>query len=162
MVLKVTKEDYPVPEDGEYIAELFNIEPFSSEAHPEYGTSLKFTFKVLEEPNVGTLVSGLTSAVWRAGSKLDKWLTGLGLETSSIGDELDLQALKGRQARVYVEKDEKSGYTNIKHVKILKSDDSQRIVSKPVAKVETPVAQPVVAPVQPKATFVPKKRDIPF
>jgi hypothetical protein len=174
MVLRVVKEEYDAPEDGEYIAELTAVEPMTSDKHPEFGTSLRFTFKVLEEPCVGTLVSGLVSAVWRPGNKLDKWLLGLSMETANIGDELDLEALKGRQARVYVEKDPKSSYVNVKLVKPLRATDTQRVVSAPkviVTKPElsTPVTQVVKSTESTEAPqqaselpITPKKRNVPF
>src|ERR1700688_4674102 len=103
MVLRLKKEDYAKPDNGEYIAELTKVETWESDKHPEYGTSIRFTFKILEEPFVNTLVSGLVSASWKPANKLDKWLQGLGLDQSEVGTEIDSENLVGRQARVFVE-----------------------------------------------------------
>lgn len=153
-MLKLVKEDYSAPEDGEYIAEVNNIDEFSSEKHPDYGTSIRFLFKILEEPFVGSLVSGLVTSVWRPGNKLDKWLQGMGVDGTAVGDELKLEDLKGKQIRVYVEKDIKSGYTNVKNVKPLRSTDKLA----PAVQVNQTVtaAQPAAAPVHIPANTIPQ------
>jgi hypothetical protein len=145
MVLRLKKEDYAKPDNGEYIAELTKVETWESDKHPEYGTSIRFTFKILEEPFVNTLVSGLVSASWKPGNKLDKWLQGLGLDQSEVGTEIDSENLVGRQARVFVEEDKKSGYTNVKEVNSLRPADKSRVTA-PAASNLVAKATNVVAP----------------
>jgi hypothetical protein len=163
-MLKLKKEDYPTPPDDIYNAEVTDVSEFTSEKHPEFGTSIRFTFRITDEPYAGALVSGLVSAVWRPGNKLDAWLTGLGIDSTSIGDELTLEQLKGRRVRVYVKKDPKSGYTNVKDVH--KAD--AKLASAPKV---TPAAQNTPPPVvntppttpQPQVQVNPSpKRVIPF
>jgi hypothetical protein len=168
-MMKLRKEDYERPEDGEYVAELTDVVEFASEQHPEWGTSLRFQFKILEEPFVNSVVSGLVSASWKPGNKLDKWLIGLGVDSTNIGDELKVEELKGRQARIYVEKDPKSEYVNVKLVKPLRATDSNRIApTLGTITTGTPVQQggtaSNVAPIQaPKSSgFVKPTRQIPF
>jgi len=161
------KEDYERPEDGEYIAELTDVVEFASEQHPEWGTSLRFQFKILEDPYVNSVVSGLVSASWKPGNKLDKWLIGLGVDSSNIGDQLNEKELKGKQARIYVEKDPKSDYVNVKLVKPLRATDVNRVVPTAPANSQTNAigtVQSNIAPIQaPKSSgFVKPTRQIPF
>lgn len=128
MVLIVKKEDYNKPEDGEYIAELVKIDEFKSPKNPSFGTSFKFQFKILEAPYTNTVVSGLAPSTLKPGNKLDNWLSALGL-TSNIGETIDVESLVGRQVRIYIIVDEKSGYANVKMVKPLRSTDVARLPS---------------------------------
>jgi len=157
----IRKEKYVVPEDGTYVAEVTNIEEWSSAQNPEYGVSLRFSFRVLEEPYVGSIITGLVSAQWREGNKLDKWLSALGLAGAQIDTELDPGMLKGRQCQITVQKDQKSGFTNVVLVMAMKSPIiNQQVFDKPAATTQT-MPQQITQPRNPNVGG-PIKRDIPF
>ena len=141
MVL-LRKEEYPEIETGEYIVQLIEIKETTSKRNPQFGPSIRFAFRILEQPYVNAVVSGLASAKLLAGNKLDKWLTGLGYEIE-IGADLDTDALVGRIVRAYVERDEGSKYTNVKNIYALRDTDKSRIDAK--AKLVDTAAAPAVA-----------------
>lgn len=186
--MKLKKEDYVRPDDGSYIAEVFKVEEFSSEKHPEWGPSIKFSFKILEEPFVGSIVTGLVNSQWRPDNKLDKWLRGLGINASEIGAEIEPSQLKGIKARILVETNQKD-YVTVKHVTALKPNELNMLANQNVNQVinqtvqiptvtlsqQAPAVIPVVAPVIPQVAPnvvqpvnpapvnpAPAKRAIPF
>ena len=128
MVL-LRKEEYPEIDTGEYVAQLIDVKDTQSKRNPQFGPSIRFAFRILEQPYVNAVVSGLATAKLLAGNKLDKWLTGLGYEVE-IGGNLDTDQLIGRTVRVYVERDEGSKYTNVKNVYALRETDKPRIDAK--------------------------------
>lgn len=143
------KEEYEKIEDGEYIAELSEVKENVTKVPSQYGPSLRFSFKLLEQPYIGRLVSGLTTASWKAGNKLDDWLTALGIDGSTVvGTELPAERVLGAKVRVYIESNPKSGFTNVKIVKPLRATDQNRLAElNAVAAQATPAAAAVAAPV---------------
>ena len=175
-MLTITKEDRLVPEDGEYLAVLKNIDEVTSKAHPEYGPSLRFSFTLLEDPYMNYPVTGLVSPTWQPGNKLDKWLQGLGVDGANVGETLRLPDLVGIQARVFVETGA-NGFTNVKKIMRLHATTPRTVpapakpvvVAQPAPAVEAPapvVEVPVTpAPVQPvvQPTIRPQvRKTIPF
>lgn len=120
-----------ITKNGSYVAEVVKIEEFKSEAHPDWDTSLKFIFRVIETEFFGGFASGLVSQNWNPGNKFDNWLIALGVETSNIGDVLSSEQLKGQIAKVRIEispgKDGKPGFANVKGLEKMHTVDFQRI-----------------------------------
>ena len=143
------KEEYEKIEDGEYIAELTEVKENITKMPSPYGPSLRFSFKLLEQPYIGRIVGGLTTASWKAGNKLDEWLKALGVEGSAVvGTELPAEKVVGAKVRVYVESNPKSGFTNVKIVKSLRATDQNRLAElNSAAASATPAAAAVAAPV---------------
>lgn len=141
------KEEYEKIEDGEYIAELTEVKENVTKTPSPYGPSLRFSFKLLEQPYIGRFVGGLTTASWKAGNKLDDWLTALGVDGSTVvGTELPAERVVGAKVRVYVETNPKSNFTNVKIVKSLRATDHNRLAEITAASAATPVTNAV--PVQ--------------
>ena len=109
------------PDNGEYVAQLHGVEDVLG---GPYGPSLKFVFKILEEPYENSTVSGLVNAKWKPKNKLDKWLVGLGLNASKIGTRIDPKSLIGNQVRVYVAENKK-GYAEVKEINPLRKKQSE-------------------------------------
>lgn len=152
MVL-LRKEDYPEIETGEYVAQLIEVKSTQSKRNPQFGPSVRFAFRILEQPYLNAVVSGLTSAKLLAGNKLDKWLGGLGYNLDVDG-ELDTDKLTGRIVRIFVERDEGSKYTNVRHIYGLRDQDKPRI--DPKAKlIDTSAGAPSPSPEQPTSAEVP-------
>jgi len=145
--------DTPAPritKNDTYVAEVVKIEPFQSETHPDWAPSIKFIFRVIEEPFFGGFASGLTAAEWNKGNKLDHWLIALGVETANIGDELSSEQLRGQIAKVKVELS-KEGFANVKGLEKMHPVDFQRISPNykkrtPKSAAQAPVQQAPAAP----------------
>lgn len=86
-------------EDGEYNAVLTNIEP----AKGSFGPCLKFFFRITGGNFDGTEVSMIRPAKLVPGNKLDKTLQSLGIDTSTVEDELDVDVLMNKNVQVTVE-----------------------------------------------------------
>ena len=180
----IVKEEYVAPEEGVYNAEVSKVEMFVSEKHPEYGTSIKFVFRLLDEPYTSTNVNGLVNASWKPGNKLDKWLRALGLENADVGSEVNPSVFVGRKAQVTLEKNPKNDFINVKMVHPMRATPAtapaailvpvvvQAAAPAPVAAPAAPYMAPqpmpmyptTPAPVVPQPTFVPpqRPRSIPF
>ncbi len=152
MVL-LKKEEYPEIESGEYVSQLVEVKETRSQRNPQFGPSIRFAFRILEQPYVNAVVSGLASAKLLEGNKLDKWLGGLGYEVE-IGKDIETDKVVGRIVRVFVEREEGSKYTNVKHIYALREKDKPRIDAnaklmdstiKPTA-AATPAVAPTAAP----------------
>src|ERR1035437_8795274 len=107
-------------EDGEYNAVLSNIEPSKG----SFGPCLKFFFRITGGNFDGTEVSMIRPAKLVPGNKLDKTLQSLGIDTSQVEDELDVEVLKGKNVTVTVEqKTSTQGkvFANVVEVRIAKS-----------------------------------------
>lgn len=147
MVL-LRKEEYPEINSGAYIGQLIEVKETKSKRNPQFGPSIRFAFRILHQPYLNAVVSGLTSAKLLTGNKLDKWLQGLGYDLKVKG-ELDTEGLVGKIANIYVERAPNSNYSNVQHINPLQDGDSARI--DPKAKlVDTSAASqpaPQVAPV---------------
>ena len=164
------KEQYnnsPAPKitrNDTFVAEVVKIEPFKSEAHPDWAPSIKFIFRLIEDEFYGGFASGLTAADWNKGNKLDTWLIALGVETANIGDELSSEQLRGQIAKVKIElspgKDGQPGFANVKGLEKMHPVDFQRISTKykkhvtgaksaPPPPAQAPAPAPVAQPVAP-------------
>lgn len=86
-------------EDGEYNALLTKIEPSKG----AYGPCLKFFFRITGGSFDGTEVSMIRPAKLVPGNKLDKTLQSLGVDTSTVDDELDVDTLLNKLVHVTVE-----------------------------------------------------------
>jgi hypothetical protein len=134
-------------ESREYVAEVVKIEPFQSKQHPDWAPSIKFIFRVLEEPFVGGFASGLVTSIWTPGNKLDKWLTAFGVSGANIGDSLSSDQLKKAivRATVVISKD---GFANVTDLGVMADRDKARISPDAHKKSSfaKPAAQPSAAP----------------
>jgi len=174
--VKMTKPEYVTMEPGEYGAVLDEIK----EQVGKYGPMLRFVFRIADgEPYEGLPVSLVCSAYLTPGNRLDKILQGMGSSSLEVGDELDLETMKGKPTRVYVEnfRDGETTYNNVTKVRRLRDDEPVPKLSK-----DTRQASPKSSPqpkkdasVAPKAPVTPKpgapsknttidlgKDDIPF
>src|ERR1035437_8840139 len=107
-------------EDGEYNAVLSNIEPSKG----SFGPCLKFFFRITGGNFDGTEVSMIRPAKLVPGNKLDKTLQSLGIDTSTVEDELDVDVLKNKNVQVTVEqKTSERGkvFANVTEVRINKA-----------------------------------------
>jgi len=143
---RITKNDT-------YVAEVVKIESFQSESHPDWAPSIKFIFRVIEEPFFGGFASGLTVAEWNKGNKLDNWLIALGVETADIGAELSSEQLRGQIAKIKVElsagRDGQPGFANVKGLEKMHPVDFQRIspnYKRHVKGTQAPAKAPAQAP----------------
>ena len=133
-MIKITKQEPPkydnsntprINENRELVAELVKTEELQSKDHPDWKPAIKFIFRVLEEPYVGAFASGLAPAIWQPGTKLDRWLTALGVTGANINDELSLDELKKQTARIIVKM--KNGYATIVDIETMTDRDKIRI-----------------------------------
>ena len=115
-----------ITEAREYVAEVVKIEPFQSKQHPDWAPSIRFIFRVLEEPFVGGFASGLVTSIWTPGNKLDKWLTAFGVSGSNIGDSLSSDQLKKAVVRATI-KISKDGFANVTDLESMAERDFKRI-----------------------------------
>lgn len=118
---------YDPIEDGVYFVRVFGVkEAKKNEQHPEWTPSLSFTFQIIQEPHLFRRAWGTTPQRWFPGSKLDKWLTALGVDmNASEGSSLDVEALKNTHAKAFIETKDNSEYPNVtKLIPILQSDQA--------------------------------------
>lgn len=124
-------------EDGEYNAILTDIQPSKG----AFGPCLKFFFRINGGNFDGTEVSMIRPAKLVPGNKLDKTLQSLGIDTSAVEDELDVDTLKGKTVQVTVEqKTSERGkvFANVTEVRVSKTSAS--VTARPkVAVGPTPV-----------------------
>lgn len=114
-----------ITESREYVAEVVKVEPFQSKQHPDWAPSIKFIFRVLEEPFVGGFASGLVTSIWTPGNKLDRWLTALGVSGANIGDKLSSDQLKKAIVRATVAL--KDGFANVTDLQPMAERDFKRV-----------------------------------
>lgn len=133
-MIKLTKQEAPkydntntpkINENRELVAELVKTEELKSKDHPDWKPAIKFIFRVLEEPYVGAFASGLAPSIWQPGTKLDRWLTALGVTSANFGDEFSLDELKKQTARIIVKM--KNGYATIVDIEAMTERDRLRI-----------------------------------
>src|ERR1700680_4830513 len=86
-------------EDGMYDAVLSDIQP----AKGSFGPCLKFFFRINGGNFDGTEVSMIRPAKLVPGNKLDKTLQSLGVDTTAVEDELDVDLLLNKNVHVTVE-----------------------------------------------------------
>ncbi len=119
-------------DEGEYVAKLADVDDEKLVGGP-FGPAFLFIFEILEEPYEGKKIGGPVSMKWRPDNKLDKWLSALGVETSTLGTKLNPKSLAGRQVRIWVEPNKK-GYSTVKKINPLrKSGNTATPVTTPVA-----------------------------
>jgi len=107
-------------EDGEYNAILTDIQPSKG----AFGPCLKFFFRIAGGDHDGTEVSMIRPAKLVPGNKLDKTLQSLGIDTSAVEDELDVDTLKDKNVQVTVEqKTSERGkvFANVVEVRVAKT-----------------------------------------
>lgn len=95
MVLVIEIPRQKIIEDGDYIAELKNVE----EIQGKYGPMLRFVFDVIE-PGYETRVTGICSKYVTPKSKLFRWLNALEADFSQ--SQIDLHSLIGRKCIITV------------------------------------------------------------
>ena len=137
-------------EAADYDAQLTEVEP----AKGAYGPCLKFFFRIVGGEFDNTDVSMIRPARLVPGNKLDKTLQGMGIDTSAITDELDVDSLKGKTFKVTVEnKTSAQGKVFANVTEVLS-----------VSKIAAPMAAPLTTPT-PAATgsvSTPDVTDVPF
>lgn len=95
MVLVIEIPKQKIIEDGDYIAELKNVE----EIQGKYGPMLRFVFDVIE-PGYETRVTGICSKYVTPKSKLFRWLNALEADFSQ--PQIDLHSLIGKKCIITV------------------------------------------------------------
>lgn len=127
-------------EDGEYNAVLSDIQPSKG----AYGPCLKIFFNIEGGNFDGNEVSMIRPAKLVPGNKLDKTLQSLGIDTSTVEDDLDVDVLKGKNVIVTVEqKTSEKGkvFANVIDVReVKKQKTTTPAVRAPVAAQRPPVA----------------------
>lgn len=121
--------DKPAPritESDTYVAHLVKVQKFKSKMHPDWDDSFRFIFRVLQEPFVGGFASGIRPCNWFPGSKLDEWLTVLGVEQAKEGDVLDVHSIKGQKVRILV-KLSNDGFANVTELFSMRDKDHELI-----------------------------------
>jgi hypothetical protein len=86
-------------EEGDYIVRLSDIQSTDG----AFGPCLKFFFEVADGESAGHVTSMILPAKLISGNKLDKTLQLMGLDTSTIDDEIDADVLKDKLFKVRVE-----------------------------------------------------------
>ena len=148
-------------EEGDYLGEVSSL---NENIPGKWGTCVRIVFRIVGGEFDGATASVLAKDDWSAGSKLDMILRSLGVEPLEYGQEFDSNLLIGRQAKIYVESEEKNGqvHNNVTKWRPLKNPitSTQTAVTPPAApsvvnqtipvpptKSQVPVApQPVIAP----------------
>ena len=132
-------------EDGEYLGELVNN---NENIEGKWGTCVRFVFRIVGGDYDGATASVLAKDDWSPGSKLDGIIRSLGIEPLEYGQALDSTMLcnTGKQARVYIESEEKNGniHNNVTKWKAVKVGTG---TSAPA-----PAAPPAVPPAAPAQT----------
>jgi len=127
-------------EDGVYDAVLSDIQS----AKGAFGPCLKFFFRINGGANDGTEVSMIRPAKLVPGNKLDKTLQSLGIDTSAVEDELDVDVLLNKNVQVTVEsKTSEKGkvFANVTEVRISKANKTS---SAPKAAAPAPIREVAV------------------
>jgi hypothetical protein len=84
--------------EGDYLARLSEVTPQTS----QYGECIRFQFEVLDGEFATQEVSMLHNAKLQMGNKLDRALVEMGIDTSTVTDELDVDVLKGKLFKIKV------------------------------------------------------------
>jgi len=139
-------------EGGDYDAELFDVEPTQG----QFGACIKFHFRITTGEHIDSEVSMIRPAKLIPGNKLDKTLQSMGIDTSTIDDELDVDTLKNKSYRVTVEnKTSAQGkvFANVVDVKVGTATKRTSVATN--ATVTKPKATPLAA-------VAPSDDDVPF
>src|ERR1035437_4800571 len=78
--------------EGNYLARLSDVKQTTS----QFGECLRFEFEILDGEFATQEVSMMQNAKLQMGNKLDRALVEMGIDTSQITDELDVEVLKGK------------------------------------------------------------------
>lgn len=148
-------------EEGDYLARLSEAQAHTG----AFGPCIKFQFEVVEGDFAGQEVSMIRPARLAAGNKLDRTLQEMGLDTSQITDEVDVDVLKGKVFKVHIENKTSSKGKVFANV----------ITARPVSGYSTPVtsaatpaptvtrtATPQAAPRTTPSQVQPNIEDVPF
>lgn len=150
------KKQYPrIDKPGRYVAEVVKVEQFQNKEHPDWKPALRFVFRVLEEPFVGSFVSGLINPNWKIGNALDNWCSALGINGAELPDEMPDDLFKKRRAVIGIEINEK-GYPNVKALYVMRDEDKARISPKANFNRQNPTPAPTPAPAPQQAPIAAK------
>jgi len=169
IVLKSVKPEYVVVEPGEYTALLDDVKQTTG----KFGPLLRFQFRIAEgEPYENIPVSLVCSAFLTPGNRLDKILQTLGTASTNVGEEINVESLKGAVVKVYVENAKGEGETTYNNVTKLRKLREGEAKGHTVQAVTSPAATtgqaPATAPVTTASATTPpvseqlKKEDVPF
>jgi len=138
-------------EANDYAATLVRVDPSKG----QFGPCLKFFFIIADGEFEGAEVSMIRPARLVAGNKLDRTLQSMGIDTSNIDDELDVDTLKGKTFKVKVEnKTSAQGKVFANVTEILGASN--------VAPATTPVTTPVPVATPRPGVQTPNVEDVPF
>jgi len=166
IVLKSQRPEYVTVEPGEYTTFLDAV----TQSAGKYGPMLRFQFRIAEgEPHEGIPVSLVCTAFLTPGNRLDKILQALGSSALDIGEEVDVEKLRGLYVKAYVEnsKDGEVTYNNVSKVRKLRDNEMPKNPPKLSEKKEETHAQtatttaPAATATVPAATNL-TKEDVPF
>ena len=163
IVVKSVKPEYITVEPGEYLATLDDVKQTTG----KFGPLLRFQFRIAEgEPFENIPVSLICSAFLTPGNRLDKILQTLGTATTNVGEEINVEGLKGAVVKVYVENakgDGETTYNNVTKLRKLREGEAKGQVA-PAANATTATSAP--AATAPAATTPPANNlnttDVPF
>ena len=140
------KKQYPrLDKAGRNVAEVVKVEAIQNKEHPDWKPGIRFLFRVLEEPFVGSFASGLVTSFWKIGNALDNWCAALGINGAELTDDMSDDIFKKRRAVVGIEINDK-GYANVKALYAMREEDKARI--SPKANFQRQNSRPAAAPVQ--------------
>jgi len=141
LVARMEESSFPVLNTGYYRARILSITP----EEQQFGTVLKWVCEILglqEEMKLTAMCSFKLTPK----SKLYEWLCALGYGEITMGQNIDVLSLVGREVSVYVQKEEKGNrtFSNIKHFAMLPPGGGQPM---PMAQ-PAPAYAPQGAPIQ--------------
>lgn len=149
-------------EEGDYLARLSDAQPHTG----AFGPCIKFQFEVVEGEFAGQEVSMIRPARLAMGNKLDRTLQEMGLDTSQITDEVDVDVLKGKVFKVRIENKTSTKGKVFANVITARPVSGNFTASSPAqsTQVVTPVRTQVLPPVsrQVPVTTQPPIEDVPF
>lgn len=160
MVVRFTNNSFgDLVEEGEYLAVCENVEDvtnrtdkngnliFTNKQDGSSQPTVQFSWRVLEGERVDSVVTATASLFVTTRSKLYEFLQGFGVVPETITEGLDLESLKGKVVRVYVENKEGASGLRSRVTKVKQPKGEQEAA--PQVEAPAPVAQPrAVAPVR--------------
>jgi len=134
-------------DEGDYLGEVTSL---NENIPGKWGTCVRFVFRIVGGEFDGATASVLAKDDWSPGSKLDTILRSLGIEPLEFGQNFDSNLAIGRQAKIYIESEEKNGqiHNNVTKWRTLKTPGVAAAVT-PAAPAPAPAASPA-APVPQK------------
>lgn len=113
LIVPVTESEFVEVQPGMHRAliEAIELQPATT-AHPEYGPSFKWFFRLLDEPYVDVPLSALCSTKISERSKLYGWLINLGYQGLEPNVSVDLSQLLNHQVNVLVKHNIKEKIVN--------------------------------------------------